>query len=111
MSHSDSTNTGGGAPTTLRRGVHAPHQCPLDSVARYPMYADVRLHIPMTRRLDRYKVLEKWNPAVLDIPFLNMRELEVAGVQCKLFRISFSGCLGYELHCSVEDCPKLYKVR
>ena len=26
----------------LRRGVDAPHQCPLESVASYPIYADVR---------------------------------------------------------------------
>ena len=57
-----------------------------------------------------YKVLEKLNPEVLEIPFLNMREMEIAGVHCKLFRISFSGCLGYELHCSVDDCPKLYSA-
>lgn len=31
-----------------------PHQCPLGSVARYPIDADVRLHTPLTHRNDRY---------------------------------------------------------
>ena len=35
------------------RGVGAPHQCPLGSVASYLIYADVRLHIPMTHHNDR----------------------------------------------------------
>ena len=35
------------------KGVGAPHQCPLESVASYlPIYADVRFHIPMTHRND-----------------------------------------------------------
>ena len=39
---------------TLKRGVGAPHQCPLGSVGELPLplYADVRLHIPMTHRAD-----------------------------------------------------------
>ena len=32
----------------LRRGVGAPHQCSLGSVASHLIYADVRVHIPMT---------------------------------------------------------------
>ena len=32
----------------------APHQRPLESVASYPIYADVRLHIPMTHNVDRH---------------------------------------------------------
>ena len=35
-------------------GVDAHQQCPLGSVASYLNYADVRLHIPMTHRNDRY---------------------------------------------------------
>ena len=41
--------TDGGTPTTLRRGIGAPQQWPLESVASYLIYADVGLHIPMTR--------------------------------------------------------------
>ena len=39
-----------GCTDPVRRGVGAPHQCPLGSVASYLqlIYADVRLHIPMT---------------------------------------------------------------
>lgn len=33
-------------------GVGAPHQCPLGLVTSYLMYADVRLHIPMTHKND-----------------------------------------------------------
>ena len=39
----------------LRRRVDALHQCVIcNSVASYLMYADVRLHIPMTRCNGRY---------------------------------------------------------
>ena len=38
-----------GCTDPLKRGVGAPHQCPLRSVASYLIYADVRLRIPMTR--------------------------------------------------------------
>ena len=44
-----------GCTDPLRRldgGVGAPRQCPLESVASYLIYADVRLHIPMTHRND-----------------------------------------------------------
>ena len=34
----------------LRRGVGAPHQCALESAL--PLYADLRLHIPVTHRND-----------------------------------------------------------
>ena len=43
-----------GCTDPLRRGVGAPHQCPLESVASYlcHIYTDVQLHIPMTHRAD-----------------------------------------------------------
>ena len=45
-----------GCTDPLRRGVGAPHQCPLESAAGYLchfiLYADVRLHVPMTHRND-----------------------------------------------------------
>ena len=40
-----------GCTDPLRRGVGAPHQCPLESVASYLICADVRLHNPMTHRI------------------------------------------------------------
>ena len=42
-----------GCTDPLKRGVGAPHQCPLGSVASYLIYADVRLRIPMTHNDDR----------------------------------------------------------
>ena len=41
-------------PPLPRRGVGAPHQCPLGSVASYFIDADVRLHILVTHRNHRY---------------------------------------------------------
>ena len=44
-----------GCTDPLRRGVGAPHQCPLGvgSKLPLPLYADVRLHIPMTHHNGR----------------------------------------------------------
>lgn len=43
-----------GLPKGLGWGSAHPHQCPVGSVASYFIYADVRLHISMTHRNDRY---------------------------------------------------------
>lgn len=32
-------------------------------------------------------------------PYMHVREMEIAGVLCKLFRIGFTGELSYEIHC------------
>eukprot|EP00501_MAST-03F_sp_TOSAG23-6_P002006 GSMAST32.ASY1.ANO1.2091.1 assembled CDS len=39
------------------------------------------------------------SPAVLDIPFMNMKSLEIAGQLVNVFRVSFSGLVGFEIHC------------
>ena len=41
--------------TLPSRGVGAPHPCHLGSVSRYLSYADVRMHISMTHRNERYR--------------------------------------------------------
>ena len=39
------------------------------------------------------KVLAALNPAAGEIPFLGMAEVEIGGVLCKVFRITFTGCM------------------
>ncbi|MDX5350262.1 MAG: dehydrogenase, partial [Paracoccaceae bacterium] len=41
-------------------------------------------------------------------PFLRSTRIEVAGVPCIALRVSFTGDLGWELHCSEADQARLY---
>jgi dimethylglycine dehydrogenase len=43
-------------------------------------------------------------------PFMRSRRIEVAGVACIAIRVSFTGDLGWELHCAAEDQPRLYEA-
>ena len=41
-------------------------------------------------------------------PFFRSRRLDVAGVECVALRVSFTGDLGWELHCATEHQEALY---
>jgi dimethylglycine dehydrogenase len=43
-----------------------------------------------------------------DFPFMTSRPITVAGVSCLALRVSFTGDLGWELHCATEDQARLY---
>jgi dimethylglycine dehydrogenase len=43
-----------------------------------------------------------------DFPFMRSRMLEIAGVDCLALRVSFTGDLGWELHCAADDQVRLY---
>ncbi len=43
-----------------------------------------------------------------DFPFMSSREVEIGGVHCKALRISFSGELGWELHCPMPKQKALF---
>ena len=45
-----------------------------------------------------------------DMPFMRSAWLDVAGVRCLALRVSFTGDLGWELHCATEDQPRLYRA-
>ncbi|MDX2485329.1 MAG: aminomethyltransferase family protein, partial [Pseudodonghicola sp.] len=42
-----------------------------------------------------------------DFPFMRSQRIDVAGVNCLALRVSFTGDLGWELHCAVEDQARL----
>ncbi|MDA7429855.1 FAD-dependent oxidoreductase [Primorskyibacter aestuariivivens] len=46
--------------------------------------------------------------ATEDFPFMRSQRIEIAGVECVALRVSFTGDLGWELHCATEDQAKLY---
>ena len=46
--------------------------------------------------------------ATRDFPFLRSARLTVAGVEAVALRVSFTGDLGWELHCATQDQAKLY---
>jgi sarcosine oxidase subunit alpha len=43
-------------------------------------------------------------------PYMAMRESDVAGVSCRLFRIGFVGELGYEIHCPSTQAQHLWEA-
>ncbi|MDQ7071461.1 MAG: FAD-dependent oxidoreductase [Rhodobacterales bacterium] len=46
--------------------------------------------------------------ATADFPFMRSKRIELGGVACLAIRVSFTGDLGWELHCAVEDQVRLY---
>lgn len=45
-----------------------------------------------------------------DFPFMRSKMIELAGVECLALRVSFTGDLGWELHCKTEDQARLYEA-
>ncbi len=45
-----------------------------------------------------------------EFPFMASRRISVAGVQCLALRVSFTGDLGWELHCATQDQETLYRA-
>ncbi len=48
--------------------------------------------------------------ATADFPFMCSQWIDLAGVSCLALRGSFTGDLGWELHCAVEDQARLYSA-
>ena len=48
--------------------------------------------------------------ATEDFPFMRSKSIELAGVQVLALRVSFTGDLGWELHCAVADQARLYEA-
>ncbi|SLN13448.1 4-methylaminobutanoate oxidase (formaldehyde-forming) [Roseovarius litorisediminis] len=48
--------------------------------------------------------------ATEDFPFMRSQQIELAGVKCLALRVSFTGDLGWELHCATEDQLRLYEA-
>ena len=83
------------APTPPFFWVGAPHQCPLASVASYLMYADVRLHIPMTHHNDVTRLMQDGvapyhgasNPDVMRYVLVGKMHMQPAGCPDELYTI------------------------
>jgi dimethylglycine dehydrogenase len=48
--------------------------------------------------------------ATPDFPFMRSKWIELGGVKCLALRVSFTGNLGWELHCAAADQVQLYTV-
>jgi dimethylglycine dehydrogenase len=48
--------------------------------------------------------------ATEDFPFMRSKWIDLAGVECLALRVSFTGDLGWELHCRTEDQARLYQA-
>ena len=59
------------------------------------------------------EILQRMTNASLateDFPFMRSKWIEIAGVRALAIRVSFTGDLGWELHCATEDQLRLYKA-
>lgn len=65
------------------------------------------LHIAGPRCRD---VVEALCPTAVELPFMAMAPLTVAGKEVDVFRISFTGCPGYELHCKRGDATDVLRA-
>ncbi|HCP80164.1 MAG TPA: dehydrogenase, partial [Octadecabacter sp.] len=45
-----------------------------------------------------------------DFPFMRSKWLEIAGATCLALRVSFTGDLGWEIHCKAEDQAAVYQA-
>lgn len=45
-----------------------------------------------------------------DFPFMRSKMLEIAGIECLALRVSFTGDLGWEIHCKTDDQLRLYQA-
>ncbi|MBV1896592.1 MAG: FAD-dependent oxidoreductase [Rhodobacteraceae bacterium] len=45
-----------------------------------------------------------------DFAFMRSKRIELGGVECLALRVSFTGDLGWELHCAAQDQQQLYAV-
>ncbi|MGA9435589.1 MAG: glycine cleavage T C-terminal barrel domain-containing protein, partial [Roseobacter sp.] len=48
--------------------------------------------------------------ATEDFPFMRSQWIELAGVRALALRVSFTGDLGWELHCATTDQPRMYQA-
>ena len=48
--------------------------------------------------------------ATEDFPFMRSAWLEISGIRCLALRVSFTGDLGWELHCAEADQTRLYQT-
>lgn len=48
--------------------------------------------------------------ATADFPFMRSRQITIAGVDALAVRVSFTGDLGWELHCQEQDQARLYSA-
>ena len=63
---------------------------------------------PMSRNL--LQRLTNTSLATADFPFMRSKQIELAGIDCLALRVSFTGDLGWELHCKTEDQLRLYNA-
>ena len=57
---------------------------------------------------DMLQRLTNTSLATEDFPFMRSKRIELAGVECLALRVSFTGDLGWELHCDTADQERLY---
>ncbi|MBL3704158.1 FAD-dependent oxidoreductase [Sulfitobacter sp. BDSS02] len=63
---------------------------------------------PLSR--DLLQGLTTHSLATADFPFMRSARITLAGVDCVALRVSFTGDLGWELHCAESDQVRLYEA-
>lgn len=63
---------------------------------------------PMARQL--LQRLTNTSLDTVDFPFMRSKRLQISGIECVALRVSFTGDLGWELHCDEVDQTALYRA-
>jgi len=49
-------------------------------------------------------------PEAVDMKFLHFKKVTVKGIEMEIFRMSYAGLLGYEMHVPAKDAPTVYEM-
>jgi dimethylglycine dehydrogenase len=81
---------------------------PPDTTWRSETEATAGFNVAGPRARDLLQRLTNADLSTEAFPFMRSAQIDVAGVRCIALRVSFTGDLGWELHCDMADQKRLY---
>ncbi len=88
------------------------NQVPLPDGTEFDSLTDAvcGFNVAGPRARDMLQDLTKTSLATVDFPFMRSQRIEIAGISVLAVRVSFTGDLGWELHCDSGDQLALYQA-
>ncbi|WP_298917990.1 FAD-dependent oxidoreductase [uncultured Roseobacter sp.] len=85
---------------------------PLPEGTTFESHTDVMcgFNVAGPKSRDMLQRLTNTSLATEDFPFMTSRWIDLSGVRVLALRVSFTGDLGWELHCAVEDQARLFDL-
>ncbi|MGC3937070.1 GcvT family protein [Roseobacter sp. EG26] len=85
---------------------------PLPAGTTFESHTDVMcgFNVAGPKSRDMLQRLTNTSLATEDFPFMTCRWIDLSGVRVLALRVSFTGDLGWELHCAVEDQARLFDL-